>query len=213
MDPIFLTFLTIAANTLITYFLLSRQEDRYTKSLEEFRAKLQDESFERHAKFKDIHTKRVKVLEEYYRWFSDLVGTLNDLINDVIFSQKKRITLDPEAFEKRNNEVKEKISSAWDYIETNRLYIPRNVHNELSHLQIKIVTAQHYTNILFLEYKSTDQVPQNLIDEISKQLEVRAQDPETLVHPADVLGIIFIAVAVQKRRLESIYKSIADTEE
>jgi len=57
-----LTLLTIAANTIIIYFLINRREKRLSKKL-----------FEDQVKFQRLHEKRVEVQHKKFREFADAV--------------------------------------------------------------------------------------------------------------------------------------------
>jgi len=148
MDPIFLTLLTIAANTLITYFLLNRQERR-----------LAQKSFEDQLKSKMVHEKKFQTLETLYqkylafeRAFSSAIWSLQ-----YVHSEHRRIkfiTTDL-ALLKDFEGGYGKLEECIDYLDENRIFLPDSMATEIRTMFVN--SSFPHTIIRYISELNTNQ--------------------------------------------------------
>jgi len=132
MDSILSALFIVAANTLITYFLLRRQEQR-----------LQYEVFEQQQKFSAMHPKRVEVLQTLYEKYNNFVDTFYEWSQGIEADIKAGKKVDIAHFSvDEPEEVDKKLSDFWHYLTDNRLFLfydhypaegskPREVYKEI----------------------------------------------------------------------------------
>jgi hypothetical protein len=198
---------------IVVYAIQKKIEDRHARNMEEFRAKLQYEVFERQAKFPEVHAKRVKILEEYYRLFSEMIPILSDLVGDVMTSKTGGAVLNKEMFEERGNKVSEKLEQCRSYLQKNEIYLSRALFDELLAVSAKAFRSYRYVKTLYFEYEGNDKIPRQLLDSICNDLEVYPHNPDDVVEPSRVMYLITRAIYGQKSTLEGIYRSVVDIDQ
>ncbi len=120
MDAPLLALLIIAANTLITYFLLNRQEKR-----------LAQQNFKYQTRFADLYTKRVRTSEvmiQKYLAFRTAVVRLAGSLHDHINSEGKN---PPERLISENEIVKAKISELQEFYIENKLFLSPSLSEDV----------------------------------------------------------------------------------
>ena len=98
MDEPLLTLLTIAANTLITYFLLNRQEKR-----------LEQKAFQQQVKFERNHEKEVETLQDLYQKYVAYFLAIVPLIEAIKISMENKRLLANLEYSQMHEAVNQKL--------------------------------------------------------------------------------------------------------
>jgi hypothetical protein len=197
MDEPLLTLLTIAANTLITYFLLNNQAKRHKKSMEEFKASLQFLNFEQQTKFAEMYPKRVEALENLYHKYGNFCHALSVW---EIKSRNRQINLErfglPNGkvdYETASAELQKTLTDLETYFHTKRLILPTVLVEEIS----DIILKAELTKTSIAAVLQPDEWPKH---------------PEAIYVVSSKISSLVRNVENKVNRLDEIYKLVAGAE-
>jgi hypothetical protein len=197
-DPTFNTLLIIAANALVVYFLLKRQEQRLSKKL-----------FEDQVKFQRLHEKRVEALETLHKKFRQFADSIDEMIKQgtKIKSWYKPLTLEDLA--EINLKVTEDLKEVRRYFSEVKLFIPDKAQNTLSDIFNR---AEYIHDSVRLALYTEDWgVPKTMWVKEVQQFTGAA--PEMMHSVSKILYSLSEYLNLETAMIEALYKSIADTEE
>jgi hypothetical protein len=199
MDALLLALLIVAANALITYFLLKKQEERL---------------YQRQLKFKLLHEKRVEVLENIYRKFNEYINGLNQVIYQADLLIKNKQTVTERDYRKLQNEVSDVWVDVAKYLSDNQLVLSKSMSKDVNHIINLSGVAQPMLFSILKNTNKTDVVNEEDVERAIQVMEFESSDleVEALRNPQDLLHLVIIQIIGFEKRLESIYRYVADIE-
>lgn len=207
MEEPYLTLFTIAINTLITYFLLNRQEKR-----------LAEKAFQQQVKFQRSHEKRMEVLENLYQKVLAFQRAFSDELGKIIYADYSAEGIKPLEWTAANIARlkgflagEEERQECLTYLKDNRIYLPNSMATEIDSTIRKTFFA--YKIIMFVHYFSHFDL-ETTIHFLNVQIE-ESGNVISKIDPYDpnlshLLEQLRLYVSACTDTVEALYRSAAD---
>jgi hypothetical protein len=206
MEEPYLTLFTIAVNTLITYFLLNRQERR-----------LSEKAFQQQIKFQRTHEKRVETLENIYQKFQAFGKAARHELWNLMGNESRgkpiEFTKEDVEYLKDFNVGRDELDECRNYFKKNRLYLTESTAEEID----KIINKAYFTyGMVSMVSKSGDMLDRRdaLINFLNERIEeegynIHKMDPEN-PNLLILLSELALYTSTFTERLETLYRASAD---
>jgi hypothetical protein len=209
MNPITLMLLTVVANALVTgiivYLIQKRIERSYTRQMEEFKASLQYSNFEQQTKFAKIHEKRVETLETLYQKYSLIRDSFREIIGELNIAENKY-----KMEGSKYSPHRELLDDFRFYFETNRLFLTPETSGEINEICLTAERVNVALRLLFVEHEKTSEAILWANAYLHDLRNVDILNPKKPNY-TKLLSQMYRKIQEQTQRLETIYKSVADT--
>jgi len=191
--------LTVVLNALVTgtliFYFQKRMETRF-----------EQRSFEDQTKFKRLYEKRVEALETLYQKF--IVFT--DHLKEVIENSRRGEQVDHEMYDIVRTQSTEKYKDLLHYFENNRLFLSDKTNEAVWKIIISDGLLRSLVIGVFLDSTYRETVPYWFREQLPELFDSEATELE-LRNPDVYLQEIERIIKKQRRTIESLYKSVADT--
>ena len=194
MNEALLALLTIAANTLITYFLLRQQDARLT------RKNNQDQ-----VKFQMLHEKRVKVLETLHEQYLDFCKELTEMMKYGHFLLETQREPERSVMVEITRKSMKKLGEIEEYVRANDLFLPDDESIQFSRIfqRAKLV---HELAVFVVKAKSDEELDDDFMEKMENLSLHNPKERFLILHR--LIGDL----SFQSGMISAIYKSIADAE-